>query len=165
MLIFITHLYARLSQTSPYSLRLLNTTAPLHRCVGTSTFYPLTRLEKEDQLYESLRTIINAPQNPNPYARRQHNTRDENGRENLILSDTVFYFYPYRFLICGKKRKRDGILREREWNGSMFFHPYFQNPVFYRDIPIFSYLQNTVLGNTKNHKKSIILALLYGMLA
>jgi hypothetical protein len=32
-------------------------------------------LEKDDQLYEPPRASINTPQNPNPWARRQHNTQ------------------------------------------------------------------------------------------
>lgn len=79
VLIFITNLYIRLSQASPYSLRLLNTydssTLP-HICVGASTFQPLSGGQKRMTSYTSHRRQALMPhKNPNSGARRQHNTK------------------------------------------------------------------------------------------
>jgi hypothetical protein len=55
---------------------------------------------------------------------------------NSVSSSTVFRFYSNRFRICEKKQERDGnkmlYCGNGNENGSMFFRPYFQNPIFTR---------------------------------
>jgi hypothetical protein len=68
--------------------------------------------------------------------------RDENGEENHVSFGNAFCFYTYHFRICGKNGVRDENQMVYCGNGnindSVFLRLYFQNPIFYRDIPIFS---------------------------
>jgi hypothetical protein len=59
-------------------------------------------------------------------------------RKIHVSSGTVFCFYLDRFRICGKNGERDGNEMVYCGNGNknvlVFLRPYFQNPVFYRNI-------------------------------